>query len=133
MSMRYLLSVQSGFYSGWFRWSGLTHVPHSDYFYILGLYGIPGILFFCCLLLSLAFSIRKMPRGFEKLYARAILTYLLVMGLSIGQNFTKHYWVFIVIILALHQVAQQHEWEQQQYYYEEPIALDDSYKTGGLD
>ena len=45
-------------------------------------------------------TVRRIPLGLEKLYARAILTYLLIMGLNVGQLYQKHYWVFLAFVLA---------------------------------
>ncbi len=45
-------------------------------------------------------TVKRTPLGLEKLYARAVLTFLLVMGLSVGQLYQKHFWVFLVFVMA---------------------------------
>jgi hypothetical protein len=92
-------------YLGWFEQSGLTILPHNDFFLALGVYGIPGAALFAWFVILVMLTVKRMPLGLEKLYARAILTYLLVMGLSVGQLFQKHYWVFLGFVLASEHVA----------------------------
>ncbi|MFH1975762.1 MAG: O-antigen ligase family protein [Pseudomonadota bacterium] len=103
--------------SGWFQRSGAWSWPHNDFFYVLGLYGIPGALFFALFLLSLVLTVKRMPMGIEKLFGRAILTFLLITGLSIGQTYTKHFWVFLIIVIALAQIAHQNESEEQSHQF----------------
>jgi hypothetical protein len=50
-------------------------------------------------------TVKRIPLGLEKLYARAILTYLLIMGFNVGQLYQKHYWVFLAFILASERMA----------------------------
>ncbi len=92
-------------YYGWFEQSGLTILPHNDFFLALGVYGIPGAVLFTWFVILVMLTVRRIPLGLEKLYARAILTYLLVMGLNVGQLFQKHYWVFLGFVLASERVA----------------------------
>ncbi len=91
---------------GWFEQSGLTILPHNDFFFTLGLYGIPGAVLFTWFMIRILLTVKRIPLGLEKLYARAILTYLLVMGLNVGQLYQKHYWVFLAFVLASERVAQ---------------------------
>ena len=92
-------------YYGWFEQSGLTILPHNDFFLALGVYGLPGAVLFTRFVIQVMLTVKRIPLGLEKLYARAILTYLLVMGLNVGQLFQKHYWVFLAFILASERVA----------------------------
>jgi hypothetical protein len=92
-------------YYGWFERSGLKILPHNDFFLALGVYGIPGAILFTWFVILVMLTVKRMPLGLEKLYARAILTYLLVMGLNVGQLFQKHYWVFLGFVLASERVA----------------------------
>ena len=92
-------------YYGWFEKSGLTILPHNDFFLALGVYGIPGAILFTWFVILVMLTVKRIPLGFEKLFARAILTYLLVMGLNIGQLYQKHYWVFLAFVLASERVA----------------------------
>jgi hypothetical protein len=80
-------------------------VPHNDFFYILGIYGIPGAAFFTAFIIVMIYTVRRIPFGPEKLYSRAILTYLLVSGLSLGQIGQKHYWIFMIIAMACERMA----------------------------
>lgn len=87
-------------YYGWFEQSGLRILPHNDFFLALGLYGIPAGVLFGAFIVLIMLTVKRIPLGLEKLYARAILTYLLIMGLNVGQLYQKHYWVFLAFVLA---------------------------------
>jgi len=50
-------------------------------------------------------TVKRIPLGVEKLYARALLTYLLIMGLNVGQLYQKHYWVFLAFVIASERMA----------------------------
>jgi hypothetical protein len=82
-----------------------NYVPHSDFFYNLGIYGIPGAGLFAYFLITMMFTVKRIPLGFEKFYSRAIVTFLLVSGLSLGQIAAKHYWIFMVIAMTCERVA----------------------------
>ncbi|MHC4581153.1 MAG: O-antigen ligase family protein [Planctomycetota bacterium] len=92
-------------YYGWFQESGLRILPHNDFFMALGLYGIPAAVLFAFFIVLITLTIKRIPLGAEKLYARAILTYLLIMGLNVGQLYQKHYWVFLAFVMASERVA----------------------------
>ena len=92
-------------YYGWFEESGLRILPHSDFFLALGVYGIPAAALFTLFVIMIALTVKRIPLGLEKLYARAILTYLLIMGLNVGQLYQKHFWVFLAFILAAERMA----------------------------
>ncbi len=92
-------------YYGWFEESGLRILPHSDFFLALGVYGIPAAALFALFVVLLMFTVKRTPLGLEKLYARAVLTYLLIMGFNVGQHYQKHYWVFLAFILASERMA----------------------------
>ena len=92
-------------YYGWFQESGLRILPHSDFFLALGLYGMPAAALFAFFMVLTMLTIKRTPLGPEKLYARAILTYLLIMGLNVGQLYQKHYWVFLAFVLASERMA----------------------------
>jgi O-antigen ligase len=103
-------------YYGWFEWSGLRHIPHNDFFLALGMYGIPAAILFALFILLMMLTVRRMPLGLEKLYARAVLTFLIVMGLSMAQVFLKHFWVFLVIVMASAHISLSYaEVGRQQY------------------
>lgn len=105
-------------YYGWFEQSGLRILPHNDFFLALGLYGIPaGVLFGTFIVLTML-TVKRIPLGLEKLYARAILTYLLVMGLNVGQLYQKHYWVFLAFVLASERMA----WFFEEAPREQPLS-----------
>ena len=53
-------------------------------------------------------TVRRMPLTVEKLYARAVLTFLLVMGLNIKQVSAKYYWVFVAFVLAAERIGWWH-------------------------
>lgn len=92
-------------YYGWFERTGMRHWPHNDFFLALGAYGIPGCLLFASLVIAVMFTVKRIPLGLEKLYARAILTFLLVNGMSMGQLFHKYLWAFLAIIMALERIS----------------------------
>jgi hypothetical protein len=89
----------TGYYS-WFERSGSQIWPHNDFFFALGVYGIPGAALFAAFAVLLMWTVRRTPLTVEKLYARAVLTFLLVMGLNIKQLSAKYYWVFLAYVLA---------------------------------
>ncbi len=92
-------------YFSWFERTGSQIWPHNDFFFALGVYGIPGAILFAAFVILLMLTVRRMPLTFEKLYARAVLTFLLVMGLSIKQVSAKYFWVFLAFVLAAERVS----------------------------
>jgi hypothetical protein len=94
----------SGYYS-WFERTGSQIWPHNDFFFALGVYGIPGAILFAVFVALLMLTVKRMPLTMEKLYARAILTFLLVMGLNIKQLSAKYYWVFLAFVLAAERLS----------------------------
>jgi len=94
----------TGYYS-WFEQTGTLIWPHNDFFLVLGIYGIPGALLFTCFMGILLFTIRRIPLGLEKIYTRAVLIFLIMMGLTIGQLFHKYYWVFLAFVMAGERIA----------------------------
>jgi len=94
----------TGYYS-WFEQTGTLIWPHNDFFLVLGIYGIPGALLFTCFMGILLLAIRRIPLGLEKLYVRAVLIFLIMMGLTIGQMFHKYYWVFLAFVMAGERIA----------------------------
>jgi hypothetical protein len=97
----------AGYYD-WFERTGSPIWPHSDFFFALGVYGIPGALLFTIFVILLMLTIRRTPLTLEKLYARAVLTFLLVMGLNIKQVSAKYYWVFLAFVLAAERLGGWH-------------------------
>lgn len=95
-------------YYGWIERTGEDHYPHNDFFYALGIYGIPGAILFLFFLIMMMLTVKRMPLGVEKLYARAALTFLLVASLDITQLGRKHFWVFFAVILASERLAKLH-------------------------
>ncbi len=93
-------------YYGWFARTGLRHLPHSDFFLALGLYGIPAGFLFAFFIILIMLTVKRIPLGLEKLYARAVLTFLLVMGLNVGQLYQKHFWVFLGFVMASERTAE---------------------------
>jgi len=89
----------------WFETSGVRHHPHNDFFRALGFNGIPAAALFVTLMIMMMLTVKRMPIGVEKLYARAILTFLLVMGLGMSQLTMKHLWVFLAIIMAIERIS----------------------------
>ena len=92
-------------FSGWFERSGLLLYPHNDFFFVLGIYGIPGAVLFAAFMTMVLFVVKRTPLGIEKLYARALLTFILVMGLSIGQVFKKYFWISLALVLAAERIG----------------------------
>jgi hypothetical protein len=96
--------IGAGYYS-WFERTGSAIWPHNDFFFSLGVYGIPGAILFTTFVILLMLTVKRMPLTLEKLYARAILTFLLVMGLNIKQLSAKYYWVFLAFVLAAERLS----------------------------
>jgi hypothetical protein len=94
----------TSFYA-WFERAGARHWPHSDFFFALGIYGIPGAILFLVFVIMMVLTVKRIPLGLEKLYARAVLTFLLVMGLNIKQIGTKYFWVFLAFVLAAERIG----------------------------
>ena len=97
----------AGYYS-WFERTGSQIWPHNDFFFSLGVYGIPGAILFTAFVVLLMLTVKRMPLTLEKLYARAVLTFLLVMGLNIKQLSAKYYWVFLAFVLAAERLSWWH-------------------------
>jgi hypothetical protein len=108
-------------YWSWFERSGSQIWPHNDFFFSLGVYGFPGAILFAGLAILLMTTVRRTPLTVEKLYARAVLTFLLVMGLNIKQVSAKYYWVFLAFVLAAERIAR--------WYAEPPEETDDCEAT----
>ncbi|MEN6336297.1 MAG: hypothetical protein ABFE01_18745 [Phycisphaerales bacterium] len=105
-------------YWSWFERSGSQIWPHNDFFFSLGVYGFPGAILFTSLIVLLMTTVRRTPLTVEKLYARAVLTFLLVMGLNIKQVSAKYYWVFLAFVLAAERIAwwyaePEEEWAEE--------------------
>lgn len=92
-------------YWSWFERSGSQIWPHNDFFFSLGVYGFPAAILFAGLVILSMITVRRAPLTVEKLYARAVLTFLLVMGLNIKQVSAKYYWVFLAFVLAAERIA----------------------------
>jgi O-antigen ligase len=92
-------------YNSWFEQTGTLIWPHNDFFLVLGIYGIPGALLFICFMGILLLTIRRIPLGLEKIYVRAVLIFLIMMGLTIGQMFHKYFWVFLAFAMAGERIA----------------------------
>lgn len=92
-------------YFSWFERTDSVIWPHNDFFFSLGVYGIPGAILFTAFVILLMLTVRRMPLTLEKLYARAVLTFLLVMGLNIKQVSAKYYWVFLAFVLAAERLS----------------------------
>lgn len=94
----------TGYYS-WFDQTGTLIWPHNDFFLVLGIYGIPGAMLFAFFMIMLMFTIKRIPLGLEKIYTRAVLIFLIMMGLTIGQLFHKYFWVFLAFVMAGERIA----------------------------
>jgi hypothetical protein len=92
-------------YWSWFERTGSAIWPHNDFFFALGVYGVPGAVLFGVFVILLMQTVKRMPLTLEKLYARAVLTFLLVMGLNIKQVSAKYYWVFLAFVLAAERLS----------------------------
>lgn len=94
----------TGYYS-WFELTGSQIWPHNDLLLALGVYGIPAGLLFATIAIMIMFTVKHIPLGLEKLYARAVLTFLLVNGLNYGQLFSKYFWLFLAVVMAAERIA----------------------------
>ncbi len=63
----------------------------------------------------LMLTVRRTPLTVEKLYARAVLTFLLVMGLNIKQVSAKYYWVFLAFVLAAERIGWWHAEPEEEW------------------
>ncbi len=95
-------------YISWFERTGSPIWPHSDFFFSLGVYGVPGAALFTVFVILLMLTVKRTPLTVEKLYARAVLTFLLVMGLNIKQVSAKYYWIFLAFVLAAERLGWGH-------------------------
>jgi len=95
-------------YVSWFERTGSPIWPHNDFFFSLGVYGIPAAALFVTFVILLMRTVQRTPLTVEKLYARAVLTFLLVMGLNIKQVSAKYYWVFLGFVLAAERLGWGH-------------------------
>jgi hypothetical protein len=95
-------------YVSWFERTGSPIWPHNDFFFSMGVYGFPGAALFAVFVVLLMLTVRRTPLTVEKLYARAVLTFLLVMGLNIKQVSAKYYWVFLAFVLAAERLGWGH-------------------------
>lgn len=102
-----LWPVGTGYYS-WFERTGSEIWPHNDFFFSLGVYGIPAAILFTIFVILLMATVKRTPLTLEKLYARAVLTFLLVMGLNIKQVSAKYYWAFLGFVLAAERLGWWH-------------------------
>jgi len=114
--------IGAGYYS-WFERTGSLIWPHNDFFFSLGVYGIPGAVLFSTFVILLMLTVKRMPLTLEKLYARAVLTYLLVMGLNIKQLSAKYYWVFLAFVLAAERLSRWYAEEEDEE--DEPAEADE--------
>ncbi len=92
--------------TGRYSWLEVNeHVPHNDFFYVFGIYGIPCAIVFLLFLIMMMLAVRRIPLGVEKIYARAALTFLLVNGLSMGQILAKYFWVFMALVITVEDIS----------------------------
>ena len=106
-------------YVSWFERAGSPIWPHSDFFFSLGVYGIPGAALFTIFVILLMLTVKRTPLTVEKLYARAVLTFLLVMGLNIKQVSAKYYWIFLAFVLAAERFGWGHVEPQEEWTTDE--------------
>ncbi len=109
---------------GWLTRARSKHYPHMDFFYALGIYGIPGVICYTVFILTMIITVRRMPVTPEKLYARSVLIFLLISGLGITQLYQKHYWVFLTLVMVAERISyafSYFESETQEYYQEEEV------------
>jgi len=101
-------------YWSWFERTGSQIWPHNDLIFCLGVYGVPGAILFAVLVVLVMCTVKRMPLTVEKLYARAVLTFLLVMGLNIKQVSAKYYWIFMGVVLAAERIGRWHAEPEQE-------------------
>lgn len=105
-------------YYDWLNKTSMRLFPHSDFFFLLGVYGFPAAGLFVLFVILMLRTIRRMPLTPEKLYARAVITYLFVVGMNNVYVFKKFYWVFMAIAMACEKIsrslAEQHEFSAYQ-------------------
>lgn len=89
----------------WFEISGARHYPHNDFFRAFGYYGVVGAALFAAIIGMMILTVRHIPLSIEKLYARAILTLIIIMGLAMGQLTEKYLWLFWAVIMAAERMS----------------------------
>jgi len=92
--------LTGGGYGTWFTYTDVDLYPHNDLMYSIGVYGFPAGFLFLSFIIGMMLAVKRIPFGFEKMYAKAILVFLLLIGLKGMYVDEKFYWVFWVIALA---------------------------------
>ena len=100
-------------YYGWFERSGYDHLPHNDFFFIFGVYGIISAMLYLLFIATMILTIMRMPLCLEKIYLRAVFTFIFVLSMSVTLVMRKFYWIYMGIIIAGADILKN----QAQYYY----------------
>lgn len=87
-------------YYGWFNRTNSPKYPHNELMFSMGVYGLPAALLYLLFLYTLFRLIRRIPPSSEKLFAKAIFTFLVLIGLKGYYMTQKFYWIYIAVILV---------------------------------
>jgi len=104
----------------WFMKTGLRNYPHNDLLFSLGLFGLPAALFYIAIWASAIIYVMRMPDTAEKLYARLIVIFLLMIGLKGMYVFQKFYWIFIAVVLVCGEISRALQEQQMPENYDWP-------------
>jgi hypothetical protein len=102
----------------WFEIASVSHYPHNDFFFVLGIYGWPAALLWVIMMVSTMLSMRRTSLSLEKIYARSILFFLLIIGLKGMYVGMKFYWLFLAIIWAINRYSFSTSDRSEQYEYD---------------
>ena len=85
----------------WTEYTGLDNFPHNDFCYNLGIYGVPAGMFLLLVWMVLGAKIRTLPSSKEKILARSLLIFYLIIGLKGMYTPTKLYWLIFAFIAVI--------------------------------
>jgi O-antigen ligase len=105
--------LTGGGYFTWFMYANVDHFPHNDLLYSTGLYGFPAGLLFIAFIVSMMLTVKRIPMKLERFYAKAILIFLILIGLKGMYVSEKFYWVFWAIVMVCEKFGASSE--EQQY------------------
>ncbi len=120
------MGMSRPFGTGYYAWperTGLDHFPHNDFFFILGIYGVVSAMLYVVFIIFMIITIMRMPLCLEKIYLRAVFTFIFVVSMIVTAIMRKYYWIYMGIILAGADILK----EQSQYYY---YAVSNYYNNG---
>ncbi|MCK4752011.1 MAG: hypothetical protein KAS75_01095 [Planctomycetes bacterium] len=117
---------------GWFEKTSVSHYPHNDFFFILGIYGLPAASMWLMMMIFTMLLIRRVPLSPEKLYARSILFFLLMIGLKGMYIDMKFYWLFLAVIWSIERYSFLSPEQSEQFEYDDDVFYEGLPQESGL-